>query len=203
MQPARPQWWRTSPRTSSALRPTRSRRRVRRAPNATTAPASSSADGSANSYRIRSVNSFSTTSDCAATSAGRSSTADRLTACSNGLPNALDAPRNVSPIVSASEAIQLAGVLAHDLRSRRFAQRRHLGLDGLQRARVRARGVREVGLEENAVFSDRLDEVGELVAVVLEPERGVHVAGEVLRGRLAQLVELLGRVLGHLVLERF
>ena len=56
-----------------------------------------------------------------------------------------------------------------------------------ERVRVEARRVREVGLEQDAVLADRVDEVGQLVAVVLEPERGVHVAPEVLRRHLLQL----------------
>jgi hypothetical protein len=74
-QPARQQRWRTSPRTSSVLPPTRSRRRVRRPPDANSAPAGSSAGGSANSSRMRSANSSLTISGCETTSAGRCSTA--------------------------------------------------------------------------------------------------------------------------------
>ena len=44
--------------------------------------------------------------------------------------------------------------------------------------------------------------LGQLVAVVLEPERRVEVAAEVLRRHLLQRGQLLGRVLGHLVVER-
>ena len=54
-------------------------------------------------------------------------------------------------------------------------------------ARVQARGVREVGLEQDAVLADRVDEVGQLVPVVLEPERGVELLAEVLRRQLLQL----------------
>jgi hypothetical protein len=75
-QPARRQWWRMSPRTSSVLPPTQSRRRVRRAPDARSAPAGLSAAGSANSSRMRSANSSLTISGCETTSAGRCSTAD-------------------------------------------------------------------------------------------------------------------------------
>src|SRR5438093_12770053 len=63
-----------SPRTSSALRPTRSRQLVRRLPQERPrSPDGSSAVGSANGSRTRSANSSWTTSGCATRSAGRSS----------------------------------------------------------------------------------------------------------------------------------
>src|SRR6478735_8553325 len=101
------------------------------------------------------------------------------------------------------EAVELTGVLAVDLLLRLHRQRRHLVLHRRERLGVEAGGVREVGLEEDAVLADRLDEVGQLVARVLEPERGEHVRAEVLRRHLLHLGQLVGRVFRHLVVERF
>ena len=75
---------------------------------------------------------------------------------------------------AGSEPVQLAGVLAHDLPPGLERERGHLLGDGLERRRVHARRVGEVGLEENVVLADRLDEVGQLVPVVLEPERRAY-----------------------------
>src|SRR5215207_9632940 len=66
-----------SPHTSSVLRPTRSRPRVRPPPSARVrAPAGSSAGGSANSSLMRFATSSWKISGCATSSAGRCSTAD-------------------------------------------------------------------------------------------------------------------------------
>ena len=58
-------------------------------------------------------------------------------------------------------------------------------------------------LVQQAGFPDGVDQVGQLVPVVLEPERGIQIAPEVLRGQLAQCGELLRCVLRHLVIQRF
>ena len=77
----------------------------------------------------------------------------------------------------ASEPVELAGVLAEDLaREPRARASAIFASTVCERVRVEARRVGEVRLEEDAVLADRLDQVGQLVAVVLEPERGVQVA---------------------------
>src|ERR1700674_5846357 len=77
--PARLQRWRMSPHTSSVLRPTRSRPRVRPPPDTTVrASAEASAVGSANSSPMRFANSSWRISGCETKSAGRCSTADSL-----------------------------------------------------------------------------------------------------------------------------
>ena len=82
MLPGRPRWWRMSPPTSSALRPTQSRRSLRlRLTARVNAPAGGNASGSANSCRKRSAILCWTISGCETTSAGRCSTADEPSAC--------------------------------------------------------------------------------------------------------------------------
>ena len=77
MLPVRRRRWRMSPRTSSALQPTRSRPRARLRPEARArVPAGSSAAGSATSCRMRFAILSWTISGCETTSAGRYSTAD-------------------------------------------------------------------------------------------------------------------------------
>src|SRR4051812_34243318 len=119
-------------------------------------------------------------------------------------------PRNswttMPPLTSTSataglELVEPTGVLAVDLGLRLPRQRRHLLLHALERARVEAGRVREVGLEQDPVLADGLDELRQPVAVVLEPEGRVDVALEVLRRRLLQSREVCLRVLVHLVVE--
>src|SRR5579875_982115 len=121
-------------------------------------------------------------------------------------PHAQQRSGSIAPdpqLPRVSDPVQLASILPEDLSPCLRREGGHLHLHALQRVRVQARRVREVGLEEDRVLADRLDELGQLVAVVLEPERRVEVAPEVLRRRLLQRLELLGCVLGHLVVESF
>jgi len=60
----------------------------------------------------------------------------------------------------------------------------HVGVRARERVGVEARRVREVGLEHDAVLADRAHERREVRA--LEPDRGVHLALEVLRRRQGQ-----------------
>src|SRR5437870_4497692 len=84
--PARPQPSHTSPRTSSVRPPMRSRPHVlHRRKERARAQGDSSAGGSATSSRRRFASSYSTTSGCGTTSAGRCSTAE-----SARKPDALD-----------------------------------------------------------------------------------------------------------------
>src|SRR5207237_10218648 len=116
MLPARRQWWRMSPHTSSVLRPTRSGLRVRRPPEARVrAPAGSSAVGSADSFRMRFANSSWRISGCETRSAGRCSTVDgrdgyvpnNPAASQSDLSStAADEPDELEPNEAARSAIQ-------------------------------------------------------------------------------------------------
>ena len=61
------------------------------------------------------------------------------------------------------EAGTARGVLAHDLAASGVRQRRHLGLHRLERVRVQAGRMGEVGLEEDVVLADGLDQIRQLV----------------------------------------
>ena len=79
MLPARRQWWRMSPHTSSVLRPTRSRPRVRRRLTAGLKKlVALSANGSVHNFRAKSGISCLTTRSCATKSVGSYSIVDRL-----------------------------------------------------------------------------------------------------------------------------
>src|SRR5579883_2156456 len=93
------------------------------------------------------------------------------------------------------QPVELGGVLAQDLAAALRPEREHLLLDGVERRRVQARRVREVGLEEDVVLTDPVHEVLDVPAVLLEPERGEPVVLEVLRRLAGELLGLLGGVL--------
>src|SRR5271167_1368490 len=79
---------------------------------------------------------------------------------------------------SRLEAVELQRVLPEDLALHLRREGRHLLRHGVERLGVQAGRVGEVGLEENAVRPDRLDERRQVV--LLEPEGGVEISLEVL-----------------------
>src|SRR6516225_9999657 len=85
-----------------------------------------------------------------------------------------------------SEPVEPDGVAAHHLALRIGTQRSDLLAHYLERLRVQAGRVREVGLEHDVVLADGVDEMLQVAAAGLEPERGIPVVPEVLRGELLE-----------------
>src|SRR5215469_11587588 len=69
------------------------------------------------------------------------------------------------------EPVEPDGVAAHHLALRIGTQRSDLLAHYLERLRVQAGRVREVGLEHDVVLADRVDEMLQVTAAGLEPER--------------------------------
>src|SRR2546428_877770 len=136
--PARRRSSHTSPRTSSVRPPMRSRPRVRpRRKERARAQGDSSAGGSATSSRRRFASSYSTTSGCGTTSAGRCSTAERAIALADlARIQTLDPAnerlvyrsRHVGGLIEVSgtedDLRSLAGVIADEVADEASARRR-------------------------------------------------------------------------------